>query len=146
MLSLLEQRCKVARKVISIICYIVAGFFVYMVSFLSFISEPPMTVKFAIMGGFCVPGLISILVGLIISRFQNWKSNTAIVLLSGAGVTVVVVFTIFCLHLSSEFKGLFPDNKLDFFSDYGTGMFCTIIILLTGALLLWKSKKAKHQP
>jgi len=135
----------VARKVISIICYVAAGFFVYMVSLLSFINEPPVATKLGIMGVFCIPGLISLLIGLAISRFQNWKSNTGIVLLSGAGFTVLVVFTFLCLLLSSEFKELFPEDKLDFFNDYVTGTFCVIVLLFTGALLLRKTRNAEQQ-
>jgi len=135
----------VTRKVISIICYVAAGFFVYMISFLSFINEPPVAAKLAIMGVFCIPGLISLLIGLAISRFRNWKSNTGIVLLSGAGFTVLVVFIFFCLLLSSEFRELFPEAKLDFFNDYVTGTFCVVILLFTGALLLRKAKKAEQR-
>ena len=119
------------RKVISIIFYVVAGFFAYMVSFLSFINVPSVTMKFAIIGIFCIPCLISLLTGLAISRFQNWKNKTGIVLLSGAGFTVLVVFSFFCLLLSSEFKELFSENKLDLFNDYVTGAFCVVILLFT---------------
>jgi len=116
-----------------------------MVSLLSFINEPPVATKLGIMGVFCIPGLISLLIGLAISRFQNWKSNTGIVLLSGAGFTVLVVFTFLCLLLSSEFKELFPEDKLDFFNDYVTGTFCVIVLLFTGALLLRKTRNAEQQ-
>ena len=52
------------RKGISIICYIVAGFFVYVVSLLAFVNlsflpsgnKPPLWLKYAIVGGLLHPG------------------------------------------------------------------------------------------
>jgi hypothetical protein len=60
----------VLRKVISIICYILAGFFVYTVSLLAFVNlrflpsgnKPLLWLKYAVVGGFCIPGVVALVI------------------------------------------------------------------------------------
>jgi 4-amino-4-deoxy-L-arabinose transferase-like glycosyltransferase len=137
------------RKVISIICYVIAGFFLYSVNLLAFINlsfppsenKPPLWVKFAIMGVVCIPGVVALVIGLAISRFRYWKRDVGIVFVSGAGVTAFIVFSIVCFYLSPEFKKLFPDNNLALFSDIITGPSCILLFSAVGIALIKISRR-----
>lgn len=135
------ERSQVTRKVIVVICLSLACSFVSTVSIVSFVSESSIITKFAIMGVFCVPGLISLFIGLAISRFQNWKRNVGIVLLSGAGISAFMVLTTICFFLSPEFKELFTENELALFSDHVTGLSCILIFSAIGVALIKNSKR-----
>lgn len=130
-----------AQKIISVACYIIAGFFLYGVCFIGFLNLPPYAMKIAVMGCFSIPGLIALVIGLAVKRFLTWKRDTGIVLLSAAGLTAVVTFTTFCVFLSPEVKKTYPDIELSFFNDYITGLSCTILFAFVGIFLIRKSKK-----
>ena len=126
------------RKIISVVCYIIAGFFLYTVCLLSFIIQPPYFMKIAIMGGFS--SLIALAIGLAFRRFLTWKRDAGIVFLTVAGLTALTAFSMFCLLSSPEFKEFFPQNKIDFFNDYITGLSCIILFAFIGISLIRKSK------
>ena len=137
------------RRVISIVFYVVAGFFVYMVNLLAFVNlgapiancQPPAWAKAAILAGFSVPAVIALVAGLAISRFQHWRRDIGIVAVSGAGMTTLVVLMVVCILLSPDSKEFFPREKLDFFSDYGTGAGAIIVLTLVGVMLIKISRR-----
>lgn len=139
-----------ARKVISIVFYVVAGFLVYMVGVLAFTNmgsmpgatKPPAWAKFAVMGAFSAPAAVALLVGLAIDRFRHWKRDVGIVLVSGAGVTAFVVLTIACMFLSPDSKKLFPRDMFDFFSAYIAGMSSILGLAVIGIALIMTSRVA----
>lgn len=136
-----------AGKIISIIFYTIAGFFLYGSCVISFFGNSPYFpyfIKIAITCGFSIPGLIALLIGLAIRRFRTWKRDIGIILLTSAGLTLMVVFTIFCMLLSSDFEEFFPRANINFFNDYLTGFSCIILLILFGILLLIKSKKSNN--
>ncbi len=141
------------RKVISVVFYVIAGFFVYTVTLLAFVNmdalpsagKAPAWAKFAIMGGFSIPAAIALLIGAAIDRFQHWKRDLGIVLVSGAGTTAVVAFTMACLLMSPEVKKLFPPGQLDVFSDLVAGVSCIAAVLAVGVVLIKISRKDKRQ-
>jgi hypothetical protein len=57
-------------------------------SFLPSGNKPPLWFKYAIVGGFCIPGVVALVIGLVVSRFRYWKRDVGIVFVSGAGTTV----------------------------------------------------------
>ncbi|MBN1676072.1 MAG: hypothetical protein JXR37_33820 [Kiritimatiellae bacterium] len=129
------------RKAISACCCVVAGFFVYGVSLIAFLNQPPVLAKFAVMALFAVPGLTALLVGLAVRRFERWQRATGIVLVSGAGFTALAVLTIACVFASPEFRKMRPDSPPDLFGDYVTGIACLALLLGLGAALLWTSRR-----
>jgi hypothetical protein len=126
----------VVRRAFSIVCKVIAGFFVYMVGLLSLADMPPVTTKFLIVGGFSVPAVVFLLIALALDRFRRWKSTVGIVLLSGTGVNLLVVFVGAMILLSPEFLEFYPDHKLGFFSDYVTGAVWTLVLLGAGIALV----------
>ncbi len=139
-----------ARKVISTVFYVVAGFLVYMVGVLAFTNmsslpgstKPPAWAKLAMMGVFSAPAAVALLAGLAIDRFRHWKRDVGIVLVSGAGVTAFVVLTIACILMSPESRKLFPRNMLDFFSAYIAGMSSILGLIVIGIALIMTSRVA----
>lgn len=128
-------------KITSIIFYVIAGFFLYGSCLISFFGKSPYFMKIAIMLGFSIPGLIALLIGLAIRRFRTWKRDTGIVILTSAGLTLMLAFTMFCVLLSPDFEEFFPNYKIDFFNDYLTGFSCIALLILIGILLITKSKR-----
>jgi len=129
------------RKVSSIILKIIAGFFVYMVSLLAFVSEPSTGMKFGILIGFLVPAVVALCGGLALNHFRNWKRDTGIVLLSASGFTVFLIFTFVCFLLTDEFQRMMNPDTLVFFSDYLTGGG----VVVGFAILGWVLVKANEE-
>jgi len=128
------------NKTLSIICYVVAGFFFYTIMILSFVNEPPVSAKLAIMGVFAVPAAINLLIGLHVSRYGHWQRDLGIVLLSAALFTIFLVLTVACMLATPEFTQQFPDNKIGFFSDYVSGTLCIAAFLSIGGWLVWRTR------
>jgi len=129
------------RKVSSIILKIIAGFFVYMVSLLAFVSEPEPGMKFGILIGFSVPAVVALCGGLALTQFRNWKRDTGIVLLSASGFTAFLIFTFVCFLLTDEFRRMIRPDTLAFFSDYLTGGG----VIVGFAILGWVFVKANEE-
>jgi glucan phosphoethanolaminetransferase (alkaline phosphatase superfamily) len=125
---------------VSILFYVVAGFFFYTVNVLGFVSEAPRTTKWGIMLAFIVPAVGSLSIGLAINSFRNWKRDVGIVLLSTAGLMSFLVFSFVCFLKSEEFKKMMKPDTLAFFNDYVTGALCLSISAIVGLLLLKKKK------
>ena len=133
------------RKVSSIILKVIAGFFVYMVSLLAFVSEPPTGVKLGILIGFSVPAVVALCGGLALTRFRNWKRDTGIVLLSASGFTAFLIFTFACLLMTEEFRRMMKPDTLTFFSDYLTGGVVIVGLAILGWILVKADKRKAEQ-
>ena len=129
------------RKILSILFYIIGGFFVYMVCLLAFTNLTEVgTEKFLIIGGFSLPALLFLFIGAAIYRFKNWKSSVGITLLSGVCLNLLVVITFICLLFTPEMNEFFPENQLQTFNDYLSGAILTVIMASLGIFLIKKSK------
>jgi cytochrome c biogenesis protein CcdA len=128
----------------SIILKIIAGFFLYTVSLLAFVSEPPTGVKLGIMIGFSIPGVVALCGGLVLTRFRNWKRDTGIVFLSASGFAAFAIFTFVCLFMSEEFRGMIRPDSVTFFSDYLTGG-GTIVGLAVLGWILFKADRERAE-
>lgn len=145
------------RKVFGIILYVHAGFFINMANLLAFMN-------FAAMGegsmqndhsgtkwiGLAVCTVIAILFllgGLAVNRFQNWQRHSGIVLVTVAAATCFMIFTVWCMGISDEFKQVMPPNVdpalfSTMYNAYLSGFGLLIGTALLGMLLL-KTGKAK---
>jgi cytosine/uracil/thiamine/allantoin permease len=133
------------RKVSSITLKVIAGFFVYMVSLLAFVSEPPTGVKLGILIGFSAPAVVALCGGLALTRFRNWKRDTGIVLLSASGFAAFLIFTFVCLLMTEEFRRMMRPDTLTFFSDYLTGGAVIIGLAVLGWILMKANKEKAEQ-
>lgn len=124
------------NKPFSVICYVIAGFFIYTIMVLAFVSEPPTEAKIAIIGVFSVPAAISLLIGLRASHYTRWQRNVGIVFISASLFTMFLALTVGCMLATPELEEQFPTHRLDFFSDYLTGSFFIFTFLGFGVWLL----------
>jgi hypothetical protein len=145
-----------SRKILSIIFYIIAGFFCYTTTLLAFIdtaavkttTPPPGWLKLVIIGIFAAPALFALLIGLAITRFQRWKRDIGIVFISASGLTSFVTLTFICIFMSPDAKKYMPPDTPDPLTlggDWVTGAASTAACLVMGVLLVVASTR-KRKP
>jgi uncharacterized membrane protein len=136
-----------ALRIISIIFYIVAGFFIFIVCFIGFGNLQPYHSKLAAMGILLVPAIIALSVGFIVRGLKAWRREGGITLLAAASFTAFMVFSLFCVYLSPEFNKYYPDAKTDIFNDYITGTVLIVLFAMIGILLIkWDKRIASGRP
>jgi hypothetical protein len=144
----------VIRRLFSVTLYIVAGFFLYGMCLLAFVSgaaldaDASSAAKWLPMGIFAVPAVLALGAGLAVAR-QNWRRDAGIVFLFAAGFSTFLIFTFGCMLLNEEFRKMMPPEILTFFSDYITGAAVIVVLAVVGALLLMASRgrrRTTHEP
>lgn len=133
------------RKILGIICYCIGGFFLSIVSIISFSTDPsrPVSIgmKLLIIGIFLIPALIFIGIGVFLRRAEKWRRDVGVILLSTSAYQIFLIFTMVCLFSSQEIMKLLPDKKaFSYFGDYFMGATCLLIFVGFGFLCLWASK------
>ena len=144
------------RRVLSIVFYVVAGFFLYMVSLLAFIDGTALDTNGALgangaaakwlpIGIFAVPAVLTLLVGLAIMGFRQWRRDTGIVFLSAAGFTTFLVLSFVSMLMNEEYRKMMPPDidVLKFFGDYITGAAVLVVLMLAGVLLVITGRKPR---
>lgn len=131
------------RNFFGITFYIFAGFFVYMICLLAFISAPELdehTGKLMMLTAFSVPLIIFLFLGMLLYRGNNWKITTGTTLLSGTGLNLFVVITFICIQLTPELSKRDDIGSLLSFNDYLTGFITTSLVALLGAALFYRGR------
>jgi len=137
------------RKIISVIFYILTGCSLFVISILSFLRTPsvPAFAKLMWIGVCLIPLLVCMFIGLAVSRFQNWKRDIGIVLLTETVFTAYVILNFVCLLLTKEFQARLPPKTfvslIKQFSDYSTGFGCMIFFTILAVILLKKPKRVQ---
>ena len=134
------------RKVFSIICHVIAGFFVYLLCLIAFFKSPSAGAKLGIMGGCILAALVPLAVGLIASGGWKWQRDIGIVLVSGSGFTALLCLIMLCLSLDPGFKEFFPNAELDAFKDYTVGLICIGTCAASGIVLIRASIRNSKVP
>jgi hypothetical protein len=147
------------RRVLSVVFYIVAGFLFYTVSVLAFIdgaalganqpafgAEDATFVKWLPIIIFVVPALITLVIGLAIMGFRDWRRDAGIVFLSVAGFTTFGIFMFATTFMNEEYRKLMPPDMPDvmkIFGDYITGAVVIVVLALAGGLLVITGRKPR---
>ena len=144
------------RKVLSVGLYIIAGFFFYMVCVLAFIDGAAVGGNDAALGAddaafakwlpiiiFTVPAILTLVAGLAVMGFQDWRRDAGIVLLSATGFTTLLVFMFATMLMKEESRKMMPPDMLRFFGDYITGAAVIVVLSLVGGLLLMTRRKPR---
>ena len=121
------------RRVIGIVLYVCAGGGFYMASLMAFVADAGMAPIII----FAIFGILSLVAGLAIMGFQDWKRDTGFVLLSAAA------FTMFVLLLVAGNNLIRSLDPLKAFGNYITGAPVLVVLALAGALLVWTSRKPR---
>ena len=133
------------RNVSGIICWVIAGFFLYNVGILSFINQPLWPVKLAILGAFLVPVVVFLLLAAWCRGFSRMGRELGIVLLSAGGVTLFGVLMFVALYASPETAKQMPPNTREMFSAIWFGGGCLTLYLVLGLVLVLCRREPKAQ-
>jgi hypothetical protein len=144
------------RRVLSVVFYVVAGFLFYTVSVVAFIDAAAVGANGAALEAndaafakwlpviiFAVPALLTLVAGLAIMGFRDWRRDAGIVLLSAAGFTTFLVSTFATMLMNEEYRKMMPPDVLRFFGDYISGAAVIVGLALGGALLVITSRKPR---
>jgi hypothetical protein len=144
------------RRVLSVGFYIVAGLLFYTVSVLAFIDGSALGANTAASDAsdasfpkwlpiiiFAVPAILTLVVGLAIMGFRDWRRDAGIVLLSAAGFTTFLVFMFATMLIKEQSRKMMPPEILSVFGDYITGAAVIVVLALAGALLVITSRKPR---
>jgi hypothetical protein len=140
-----DERLKGGRKVISIICYVISAFFFYLMAILALVNKPWIFFKLALLGGFSLLALLFLVLGLTSARFQNWYRHVGLVCTWAAGYTISGIIFLWCLLADPKTSKSFPDNFLEGFNAYISGVIYLLFLGTVGILFLIISRK-KVQP
>jgi hypothetical protein len=118
------------RRVLSIVLYILAVAFFYGVCLFSGIDGAGLLLIIVC----AVVAVASLVAGLAIMRFQDWRRDTGVVLLSATALTTFL--------LLGAFVSTMPSDISRFFSNYA-GVTVIVVLALAGALLVTTSRKPR---
>ncbi|MGC4081651.1 MAG: hypothetical protein QM736_05935 [Vicinamibacterales bacterium] len=126
------------RQILKIICYVVAGFFCYMVALLAFMTIPGVGAgKFLIMGMFSLPAGGAFALGLALAPRGKRLRDAGIVFLAAGGFVSFCVLTFVSLVRDEQFRGMFPPELLAMYRGYVAGFGFLSVLVIAGAGLLW---------
>lgn len=92
-----------------------------------------------------MPALVFLCIGLAVNRYHRWRRDSGVVLLSGAGFTCFIIFTLVCLLMTDDFKNMMQPDALQFFSAYTSGTIFTLSVAIIGIILLKSERKMAEQ-
>lgn len=135
------------RKVLSIIFYVIAGFFAFGILMANFIKISPdaLQMKFLIMGFYIILVSLLLLFGLAISRFDNWKRTVGIFLLSVLGFSLLFLVIQVSIYFTPELRqiydneGIYFDQNFDYLS---TAVYLGVLAVLALVFLRMNKKSA----
>jgi hypothetical protein len=133
-------------RVCSIILEVIAGFFLFMVTLLAFMSGLSAGWKLMSLGLFLLPAVVVMAIGLALTRFRYWKRDTGVVLLTVTSCTLFIVFTMACMIMSEEFRKLLIDGHSDPFSSYAFGTTVNAALAALGWYLVKKGGDKAESP
>lgn len=125
-----------SRETVSVVINIAAGFFVYMGALLAFTKVGPLGSKAAMVLGFSSPAILLQWIAARIVAYRRWRVSTAVVLLSGVGVNLMIVYTMVAVLGSAEYQQSHSVQTREFFGDYLSGFIWTALLALIGVGLL----------
>lgn len=135
------------RTAVSVICYVIAGFFAFSTSLIAFMPEIPVAGKLAMGGGcFGLPALVCLAIGLAISGFQKWQRDAGIVLLATSAMTALTAVTMVCAYFTPELKSKSHVLAIITAKDVATGLACLGVLAGVGVLLLLNSRSGHLLP
>ena len=76
-------------------------------------------------------------------RFQRWKRDAGVILLSAAGLSSFIVVSFIFMVMSEEFRTMMGPETVDLFSDYVTGSAVLVGMVVLGMFLLWRGTQSR---
>jgi hypothetical protein len=121
------------RRVLIILLYIISGAFLYGVCLFSVIDgiSLPLIIFVAALA------ILALVAGLAIMRFQDWRREAGIVLLSATGFTTFLLLWAFLSTMPTDISRFFGNPM---------GVTVIVVLALAGALLVITSRKPRTVP
>jgi hypothetical protein len=126
------------RKVLSIVSFVISGFFLYISIIMAFVRVPYFGEKLATIGIFLIPMLLTLFIGLALRSFTQWQRVCGIVFISTAIFCAFLFLMIVCMLYSPELKEVIDRKAFDLFSDIVSGVGFFSLVSLLGAVLFYK--------
>lgn len=127
------------RNILSITSFVLAGFFVYAVSFLAFTNMG--VGKYILIAVFSIPVFAFSLLGIKLNKSRSWKKSVGMVFMWGAVATFFVILSFVCLLATPDINKILPADFAEIFSDYISGTAITILFFVMGYGLYWLSNQ-----
>lgn len=136
-----------ARRVVSFVCYVLAGVFLAGSCVMSFSSIPDPLAKWLVLSVGLLPAAVLLSIGGLVSPERYWAREVGIVLVASAIVSALVVLTL-VFNVDSRLPGNATDLKnRQFVSDYTAGCLWTGSMGAVGGLcILAARKQARTKP
>lgn len=106
------------RKASSVVFEVIAGFLFYSACLMVFAGGLPMAVRMAVFLLFFIPGMASMLGGLVFARYRHWQRDAGIVVASASAFTLLVIITTASMFAAREFKGIATPGSIQVMKDY----------------------------
>ncbi len=124
------------RSAFGIICWVIAGFFLYTLCILSFVNQPLWPMKLTVLGIFLAPVVLFLLIAGWCRGFSRLGRELGIVLLSAAGMSLFGVLTVFFMYASLETAKQMPPEVREMFSAIWFGIGCLTVCFVFGLILV----------
>jgi len=117
-------------RVFSILLYLISGVFFYGVCLFSVIDG----ISLPLISFVAVLAILALVAGLAIMRFQDWRRETGIVLLSATGFTTFLFLWAFVSTIPTDTSRFFGNPM---------GITVIVVLALAGALLVMTSRRPR---
>ena len=124
------------RRLLGTTLKVIAGCLFYIVCMLAFVRGPSAAAKWGLVAVFLVPALAALAGGLALSRFQQWRRDTGIVLLGAAALTAFIALTMACILMTPELQVLMGPDTPALFGDHTAGAAILGGLALAGVALM----------
>jgi hypothetical protein len=146
----IQKLMPMARKIFSIIFYVLSVFMLSgmsTIAFLDFTRIPEVQddlPQFIMLIPVLINGimfLVPFMIGLALSGFRNWKRDTSIVLLATCGYNALAILSMVAAYYTPEMREVMPDDLFGYFGNVALGVMFYAIMLSAGILLLVSHRK-----
>lgn len=141
------------KQVISIVCYVFAGWMLASASVVCFTKidalipdVPPLFFFGVTLGLFLLPGLLALLIGLRLAPGKNWQRDVGATLCGGTGAGAMVAFNIFTMLQDPDVRKEVP-NLAETFGNLPLGITYLVTFGILGGVLLYRGLRLdKRKP
>jgi hypothetical protein len=123
------------RKIISVVLYVLAGFFVYAACFASFIGVGSAIAKILCLAGIFSVAMIFMCIAASLHRFEKWKMEFGVTLVSATTSAAAACVMLLCIWLDPEFRRYFPRDHFGII-DYVSGTVLVFFLSAFGVVLI----------
>lgn len=138
------------RRVISIVCYVLAGFFFCHTCVVAFMWTPGELLKWLMLSFGLLPAAVFLSIGRALSPALRWSREVGIVLIASAAAGTLIVLMLALMFIDPAFQKSLPPEKIansrGFYGDYVTGGLWIALLGAVGGISLWVAQRQDESP